>query len=77
MRNELKISSFEKICHVASDENEFKIVNDSSVDNNSNSNNNNDFMLTASFMYSVFSVTVLNTTVHQNKRQFKDFEKEC
>ena len=77
MKNKLKISFFEKICHVALNENEFKTVNNLFVDNDSNSSSNNNFMLIASFMCSIFSVTVFNVIVHQNKRQFKNFKKKC
>ena len=77
MRNELKISSFEEICHVVLNENEFKTVNNSLVNNNSNNSNNNNFMLTALFIYFALSVAVFNATAHQNKREFKNFKKKC
>ena len=77
VRNELKISSFEKICHVALNENESKTMNDSFIDNDSNSSSSNDFVLTVLFMCSVLLVTVLKVTVCQNKRQFKDSKREC
>ena len=64
MINESKISFFEEICHVTSNENEFKIINNLLVDNNSNNNNNNNFVLTVSFTYFVFLVIVFNATAH-------------
>ena len=64
MRDKLKISSFEEICHVALNENEFKTVNDSFVDNDSNSSSNDNFVLTISFTHSVLSVAVSATTVY-------------
>ena len=77
MRNELKISSSEEIHHVASNENEFKTVNDSFIDNDSNSSSSNNFISAASFMCFTFSVTVFNATVCQDREQFKDFKKKC
>ena len=38
IKNKSKISSSEEICHVASDENEFEIMNDLFVNNDSNDN---------------------------------------
>ena len=77
MRNELKISFSEEICHVTLNENEFKTVNDLFIDNDSNSSSSNNFMLIASFMCSAFSVTVFDAIVHQDKEQFRDSEREC
>ena len=72
----MKISFFEKICHVALNENEFKTVNNLFVNNDSNDNNNNNFMLTTSFICFTLSVAVLNATVCQNERLFRDFKKK-
>ena len=77
MRNELKISSSEKIYHVTLNENEFKTMNDLSVDNDSNNSSSNDFVLIVLFIYSTFSVAVFNATVCQDEKQFKDFKKKC
>ena len=77
VRDELKISSSEEIHHVTLNENEFKTVNDLSVDNDSNSSSSNNFVSTASFTCSVLSVTVFNATAHQDRRQFRDSEKKC
>ena len=77
IRNKSKISSSEEICHVALNENEFKTMNDLFIDNNSNNSSSNNFMLVVLFMCSALSVTVLNVTVCQDKRQFKNFEREC
>ena len=63
MKNELKISFFEEIHHVTSNENEFKIVNNLFVNNDSNSNNNNNFILIISFTYFAFLITIFNMTV--------------
>ena len=64
MRDKLKISFFEKICHVALNENESETMNDSFVDNDSNDSSSNDFVLTVLFMCSILSVAVLNVTAH-------------
>ena len=64
MRNKLKISSFEKICHVILNENEFKTMNNSFVNNDSNSSNSNNFILIISFMCFTLLVTVFNITVY-------------
>ena len=77
MRNESKISSSEEICHVALNENEFKTVNDLFIDNDSNDSSSDDFVLTALFMCSAFSVTVFKVTACQNREQFKNSEREC
>ena len=77
MKNKLKIFFFEKIYYVALNENKFKIINDSFVNNDSNSSSSDDFMLIISFIYFVFLVTVLNVTVYQNRKQFKNFKKKC
>ena len=77
IRDESKISSSEKICHVASDENEFKTVNDLFVNNDSNSSSSDDFVLTVSFTHSALSVTVSDVTAHQDREQFRDSERKC
>ena len=77
MRDKLKISSSEEICHVTSNENEFRIVNDSLIDNDSNSSSSDNFVSAVSFTHSVSLVTVFNMTVHQDKKQFRDSEKKC
>ena len=77
MRNKSKISSSEEICHVASNENESETVNDLSVDNDSNDSSSDNFVLTVSFMCSVFSVTVLKATACQDREQFRDSKKKC
>ena len=77
MRNKSKISSSEKICHVALNENEFKIVNDLFIDNDSNDSSSNNFMSATLFMCFAFSVAVFKVTAHQDRRQFRDFEKKC
>ena len=77
VKNELKISFFEEICHVALNENESETVNDSLINNDSNSSSSNDFVSAASFTCSASSVAVLKITAHQNERQFRDFEREC
>ena len=64
MKNELKISFFKKIHHVALNENEFKIVNDLLIDNDSNDSSNNNFILIALFTHFALSVAVLNATIH-------------
>ena len=63
MRDKSKISSFEEIHHVASNENEFKIVNDLFVDNDSNSSSSNNFMSAVLFTHFAFSVAVSEATV--------------
>ena len=77
VKNKLKISFFEKIHHVTLNENEFKTVNDLSVDNDSNNSSSNNFVLATSFTCFALLVIVLNVTVYQDKEQFKDFEREC
>ena len=77
VRDESKISSSEEIRHVASNENEFKRVNDLFVDNDSNNSSNDDFVSTASFTRSALSAAVLDATVRQVEEQFRDFEEEC
>ena len=64
VKNKLKISSFKEIYHVASNENEFKTMNDLFVDNNSNNSSNNHFILTASFIHFALLIAVFNVTVH-------------
>ena len=64
MKNESKISFFEKIHHVASNENEFKIVNNLFIDNDSNNNNSNNFISVILFTYFTFLITVLNATAY-------------
>ena len=64
MRDELKISLFKEIHHVALNKNESETVNNSLVDNDSNSSSNDNFMLITSFMHSIFSITVLKITAH-------------
>ena len=64
MKNESKISSFEEICHVASNENESKTVNNLSVDNDSNDSSNDNFILIVSFMCFILLIAVLNVTAH-------------
>ena len=77
VRDELKISSFKEICHVALNENEFKTVNDLSVDNDSNSSSSDDFVSAALFMCFVSSITVSDATACQDEEQFKDSERKC
>ena len=77
MRDKSKISSSEEICHVTLNENEFEIVNNLFIDNDSNNSSSNDFVSAASFTCFVLSVTVFNVTAHQDKRQFRDFERKC
>ena len=64
VRNKSKISSFKEICHVASNENKFKIVNNLFIDNDSNNNNSNNFILITLFIYFVFLVIVFNATAY-------------
>ena len=64
IKNELKISFFEKIHHVALNENEFKIVNNLSVDNDSNDSNSDNFMSAASFTCFISLITVFNVIVY-------------
>ena len=64
MRDKLKISFFKKICHVALNKNEFKIMNDLFVNNDSNDNNNNNFVLIVLFMHFIFLIIVLNATAY-------------
>ena len=54
IKSELKISSFDKIHHVASDENEFKIINNLFINNDSNNSSNDNFVLITSFTHFVF-----------------------
>ena len=68
IKNELKISSSEEICHVALNKNEFKTMNNLFVDNDSNSSSNNDFMSTVLFIHSAFSVAIFDVTAHQDKK---------
>ena len=77
MRDELKISSSEEICHVTSDENESETVNDSLIDNDSNDSSSNDFVSAVLFTHSALSVTVSDVTVCQDERQFRNFERKC
>ena len=77
IRNKLKISSFEKICHVTLNENESETVNNSFINNDSNDSSSDNFMLIASFTCSVFSVTVFDVIVCQDKEQFKDSKRKC
>ena len=77
MKNELKIFSFEEICHVASNENEFKTVNDLFINNDSNSSNSDNFMSAVLFTYFIFSITIFNVTVYQDRKQFKNFKRKC
>ena len=67
---------FEKIHHVALNENEFKIVNNLFINNDSNSSNNDNFMLIALFTPFAFLITVFNVTICQNEKQFKNFKKK-
>ena len=64
IKDKLKISFFKEICHVALNENEFKIMNNLLINNNNNDNNSNDFMLTVLFMHSISSVTVFNVIIY-------------
>ena len=64
MKDESKISFFKKICYVALNENEFKTMNDLSVDNDSNSSSSDNFVLTVLFMCFALSVAVFETIIH-------------
>ena len=77
VKDKSKISSSEEIHHVTLNENEFKTVNDSFIDNDSNSNRSDDFMLTILFTHSAFLVIVFDVTAHQDREQFRDFKREC
>ena len=77
VRDKLKISSFKEVHYVTSDENESETVNDLSVNNDSNSSSSNNFMSTVLFMHFVLSVIIFKMTAHQDRKQFKNFEKKC
>ena len=77
VRNKSKISSSEEILHVISNENEFETVNDLFVNNDSNDSSSNNFVLTVLFTCFTFLVAVFDVTTHQDKEQFRDFERKC
>ena len=64
MRNKLKISSFEKIHHVALNENKFKTMNNLFIDNDNNDSSSDNFMLTMLFTYFIFLIVVLDVTAY-------------
>ena len=76
IKDELKISFFKKIHHVALNENESKTINDLFVNNDSNNSSSNNFILTVLFTCSVFSITVFDVTVCQDEKQFKNFKRK-
>ena len=54
IKDESKISFFKEICHVTSNENEFKTVNDLFIDNDNNDNSSDNFMLIVLFTCFIF-----------------------